>query len=128
MRQLWPDLVKKVGAKLGMRLVAAEAIGVEEPDVLVIAAKPGYNSLADPCGTDEAREKIEQCLQRLLRRPVTVRYQRSAAPEPSSSRPARPAEARRPELLAADPMVQKVVELFEARPLHLEYDDDPEPT
>ncbi len=126
-RQLWPDLVRKVGAKLGMRLVAAEAIGVEEPDVLVIAAKPGYNSLADPCGADEAREKVEQCLQRLLRRPVTVRYQRSAAPEPSSSRPTS-AEVRRPELLAGDSMVQKVVELFEARPLHLEYDDDPEPT
>ena len=31
---------------------------------------------------------------------------------------------RRPELLAADPMVQKIVELFEARPLHLEYHDD----
>ena len=46
-RQLWPDLVKKVGSTLGMKLVAAEAIEVESPDVLVIAAKPGYNSLAD---------------------------------------------------------------------------------
>jgi hypothetical protein len=27
-----------------------------------------------------------------------------------------------------DPMVQKVVELFEARPVHLEYEEDPEPT
>ena len=125
-RQVWPDLVKKVGAKLGMRLVAAEAIGVEEPDVLVIAAKPGYNSLADPCGADEAREKIEHCLQRLLRRPVTVRYQQSAAQDPSSSR-ASSADVRRPEILAGDPMVQKVVELFEARPMHLEYDNDPEP-
>jgi DNA polymerase-3 subunit gamma/tau len=124
-RQLWPDLVKKVGATLGMRLVAVEAIGVEEPDVLVIAAKPGYNSLADPCGTDEAREKVEHCLQRLLRRHVTIRYQQSAAAAPSSSRPSS-AERRRPEILAGDPMVQKVVELFEARPMHLEYDDDPE--
>jgi len=125
-RQLWPELVKKVGAKLGMRLVAVEAIGIEEPDILVIAAKPGYNSLADPCGTDEAREKLGQYLQRLLRRPVTVRYQQSAGLQPSGSRPAS-SEARRPELLAGDSMVQKVVELFEARPLHLEYDDDPEP-
>jgi DNA polymerase III subunit gamma/tau len=123
-RQIWPELVKKVGSPLSMRLAVTEAISVEEPDVLVIAAKPGYNSLADFCGTDEAREKIAHCLQRLLRRPVTVRYDRSLEPaqgcahEPFS-------EPRRPEILAADPMVQKVVELFEARPLHLEYDDDP---
>ena len=126
-RQLWPDLVKKVGSTLGMKLVAAEAIRVESPDVLVIAAKPGYNSLADSCGTDEAKERISHCLQRLLRRPVTVRYHRvvesmSPAPSPLAGEP------RPTEILAVDPMVQKVVELFEARPLHLEYDDDSEPT
>ena len=126
-RQIWPDLVKKVGSTLGMKLVAAEAIEVESPDVLVIAAKPGYNSLADSCGTDEAKERISHCLQRLLRRPVTVRYQRVV--ESMSPAPAAPAGEPRPtEILAVDPMVQKVVELFEARPLHLEYDDDSEPT
>ena len=124
-RQIWPELVKKVGSLLSMRLAVAEAISVEEPDVLVIAAKPGYNSLADSCGTDEAREKIAHCLQRLLRRPVTVRYHRSLEPaQGSAQEPC--SEPRRPEILAADPMVQKVVELFEARPLHLEYDDDPD--
>ena len=70
------ELVKKIGSPLSMRLAVAEAIGVEDSDVLVIAAKPGYNSLADSCGTDQAREKIAHCLQRLLRRPVTVRYHR----------------------------------------------------
>ncbi len=123
-RQVWPELVKKVGSPLSMRLAVAEAISVEEPDVLVIAAKPGYNSLADSCGTDEAREKIAHCLQRLLRRPVTVRYHRSLEPAQGSAHEPF-SEPRRPEILAADPMVQKVVELFEARPLHLEYDDDP---
>ncbi|MBV8310817.1 MAG: DNA polymerase III subunit gamma/tau, partial [Planctomycetaceae bacterium] len=124
-RQVWPELVKKVGSPLSMRLAVVEAISVEEPDVLVIAAKPGYNSLADSCGTDEAREKIAHCLQRLLRRPVTVRYHRSLEPAQGSAHEPF-SEPRRPEILAADPMVQKVVELFEARPLHLEYDDDPD--
>ncbi len=124
-RQIWPELVKKVGSLLSMRLAVAEAISVEEPDVLVIAAKPGYNSLADSCGTDEAREKIAHCLQRLLHRPVTVRYHRSLEPAQGSAHEPF-SEPRRPEILAADPMVQKVVELFEARPLHLEYDDDPD--
>jgi DNA polymerase-3 subunit gamma/tau len=126
-RQVWPELVKKVGSPLSMRLAVAEAVSVEDSDVLVIAAKPGYNSLADSCGTDEAREKIARCLQRLLRRPVVVRYQRSVEPAQGSAHEAFP-EPRRPEILAADPMVQKVVELFEARPLHLEYDDDPDST
>jgi DNA polymerase-3 subunit gamma/tau len=126
-RQVWPDLVKKVGSPLSMRLAAADAISVEEPDVLVIAAKPGYNSLADSCGTEEAREKIAHCLQRLLRRPVTVRYQHTSEPAQGNAHEPFP-EPTRPEMLAADPMVQKVVELFEARPLHLEYDDDPDST
>ncbi len=37
-------------------------------------------------------------------------------------------ESRSTEVLATDPMIQKVVELFEARPLHLEYEDGTEPT
>ncbi len=121
-RQLWPDLVKKVGSPLSVRLAQAEAIGVEDPDVLVIAAKPGYNSLADSCGTEAARERIAKSLQWLLRRPVSVRYHRlepvQAAPGLAVSQP------QGPDILASDSMVQKVVELFEARPVHLEYEED----
>jgi DNA polymerase-3 subunit gamma/tau len=121
-RQVWEELVKKVGPDLGWRLTQAEAIGVEGPDVLVIAAKPGYNSVADLCGSDEAREKIELCLQRLLHHHVTVRYEQSSEEVPADGAGIA-ADSRRPERLAADPMIQKVVELFEARPLHLDYDD-----
>jgi DNA polymerase-3 subunit gamma/tau len=126
-REIWPELVKKVGPTLGFRLVSAEPVAIEPPGVLVIAAKPGYNSLADSCATDEARTKIEQCLQRLLHRSVTVRYERTTVDETQGDRA--PAQgSRRPDLLAADPMVQKVVELFEARPvLPIEYEDDPVP-
>ena len=83
-RQVWEELVKKVGPNLGWRLTQAEAIGVEGPDVLVIAAKPGYNSVADLCGSDEAREKIEHCLQRLLHHHVTVRYEQSSEEAPAA--------------------------------------------
>ena len=101
----------------------------EGPDVLVIAAKPGYNSTwPTSAARAEAQAKIEQALQRLLHRPVTVRYERR--PPEVERRPMRgTAEARRPDALATDPMIQKVVELFEARPVQLEYDDDdPTPT
>jgi len=126
-RNVWPDLVKKVGANLGWRLSQVEPVGVVGSDVLVIAAKPGYNSLADACGTAEALEKIEQSLQRLIHRPVNVKYERS--PDVDNLAPdARQPEARRADALSSDPMVQKVVELFEARSLQLEYDDqDPSP-
>ena len=120
-RQIWEELVKKVGPNLGWRLTQAEAIGVEGPDLLVIAAKPGYNSVADLCGSDEARETIEHCLQRLLHRHVTVRYEPSSEEKPAAGAVAE--DSRRPDRLAADPMIQKVVELFEARPLHLDYDE-----
>jgi DNA polymerase-3 subunit gamma/tau len=124
-KRVWPELVKKIGSPLSMPLALAEPISVDDSDVLVIAAMPGYNSLADYCATDEARERIAQGLERLLRRSITVSYKRSAAPVSGASQEPL-SQPRRPEILAADPMIQKVVELFEARPMHLEYDDDPE--
>jgi hypothetical protein len=53
---------------------------------------------------------------------VTVRYEQSSEESPAAGAGIA-ADSRRPERLAADPMIQKVVELFEARPLHLDYDD-----
>ena len=118
-QKVWPDLLKKVGAGLSWRLSQAQPIGVDEPDVLVIAAKPGFNGVADPCGADDARKRIAECLQWLLQRPLTVRYESSA----SADYP-QPAEAdltpRRTDQYASDPLVQKVVELFEARVSHVD--------
>jgi DNA polymerase-3 subunit gamma/tau len=122
-RKAWPDLVKKVGASLGWRLSQVEPVAVVGSDVLVIAAKPGYNSVADACGDAEALVKIEQSLQRLIHRPVNVKYERSADSENVSPEP-RPGDSRRGDAISSDPMVQKVVELFEARSLKFEYDDE----
>ncbi len=71
-RKLWPDLVKKVGISLGWKLSQVEPIELDGPDVLVIAAKPGYNATFDECGTPEAQTKIGQALQRLIHRPVRI--------------------------------------------------------
>jgi DNA polymerase III subunit gamma/tau len=121
-REVWPDLIKKVGASLGWRLSQVEPVAALGSDVLVIAAKPGYNSMAEICGTPEALAKIGQGLQRLIHRPVNVKYERSSdggesAPDSHTK------ELRRSEAIMADPMVQKVMELFEARSCHLEVDD-----
>lgn len=118
-QKVWPDLLKKVGAGLSWRLSQAQPIGVDEPDILVIAAKPGSNGVAEPCGAEDARKRIAECLQWLLQRPLTVRYESSAPADYPQ-----PAEAdlapRRTDQYASDPLVQKVVELFEARVSHVE--------
>ncbi|AMV37242.1 DNA polymerase III subunit gamma/tau [Planctomyces sp. SH-PL62] len=116
--KIWPDLLKKVGPSLSWRLSQAQPIGVDEPGVLVIAAKPGYNSVADPCGTDEARSRIAECLQWLLQRPLKVRYESSQVGEAPADAPE--SGPRRLEQLMSDPLIQKVVELFEARVSHFE--------
>jgi DNA polymerase-3 subunit gamma/tau len=120
-RKVWPELAKAKG--LGWRLQThVEPVAVIPPDVLVIAPKAGYNSEADSYGTPEVLAKLELGLRRLFHRALEVRYERSATRDPSASGP-QASESRRADAVTADPMVQKVVELFEARPVQLDYDD-----
>jgi DNA polymerase-3 subunit gamma/tau len=120
-------LIKKVGTSLGWKLSQVEPVELEGPDVLVIAAKPGYNSAYDECGTPEAQTKIGQALQWLVRRPVKIKYIRRARQDQGEAE-SRQNEAQRANSLLKDPMVQRVLELFEARPVQMDYDeDDPSP-
>jgi len=99
------------------------------PDVLIIAAKPGLNSesVEDDSGTADVLAQLEKVIQKLIHRPVKIKYERTTGPD-GASLDSKQADSRRPDALMADPMVQKVVELFEARTLQLEYDDtDPTP-
>jgi hypothetical protein len=80
--------------------------------------------VADECEPPDAKTKIEHALERLLHRPVSIRFERvaeEAAPVVSS---ATLGPSRRDEL-AGDPMVQRVVELFEARPIQVEVEEEP---
>jgi DNA polymerase-3 subunit gamma/tau len=127
-RQIWGALEKKVG--LGLALVLSQAkdfVAISGPNVLAFRLPPGYNRVADECDTPESRPKIEQALASLLHRQVIIRFERSAeAPETQAEGDATAAPVRRrEEVLEGDPLVRKVVELFEARLLHPEYDDDP---
>ena len=91
-----------------------------------MAPKAGYNSEAEVLATPEALEALKLGLERLLHQVLTLRYERTAARD-AAEPPARPQANRRLETMMADPMVQKVVELFEARSVQLDY-DDPEAT
>ena len=100
-------------------------LAISGPNVLVIGVPSGYSMVSEKCDTPEARARIEKALLSLLHRPVTVRFEPiegDAAPSQATSPP--PDVKPRGEILETDPMVLKVVELFEARRLHTEYDED----
>jgi DNA polymerase III subunit gamma/tau len=129
-REVWPGFVKKLGLRLGVPLMPyadklSSYLAISGPDVLAIRVPTGYNHVSEACGTPEALAKIEHALQSLLRRPIKVRFDPCDG-ESASDAPVVGAPSPRPkdELLESDPMVRKVVELFEARRLHTEYDDD----
>jgi DNA polymerase-3 subunit gamma/tau len=137
-RQLWPDLFKKVGVKIGAllsRLDPARFV-LAPPDVLVIRVGAGYNWIVDECDQPEPRGRIEKELRKLLDQPVTVRFERFEEPggegpdRGGASNPGTPPSptpgsgARRPGNLDGDPMVQKVVQLFDARPVYTEVEDE----
>jgi len=134
-RDAWPALVKKLGLGLGVALSPyadrlAAHLAISGPGTLAMAIPAGYNHIADKCDTPAARARIEQALTALLHRPVAVRFERTAdepGAEAGSAAGSESTAARRRDEAAVDndPMVRKVVELFEARRLHLDYDDDP---
>ncbi len=121
-RKIWPELLAKLPHSTMWRLSQVEPIAVNGPDILVIAAKPGYNADGVDPGAPETLRDLGHKLHRLVHRPVTVRYERSASGKDGMA-DSRPAESRRTDSLMADPLVQKVVELFEARSVQLDYDE-----
>ncbi len=143
---VWPDLMKKVGVWIAMDLSRCQPTSVLAPNLLVIGGGTGYNgSIVEKCGAPEPKARIERELSKLLKRTVTIRFE-PAAEQPSDTRGttsssnheetsatgsdaliAGPvAGPRRHGELEGDPIVQKVVELFEARPVHLEVEEEPD--
>jgi DNA polymerase-3 subunit gamma/tau len=124
-RVAWKALPERVGAGLGIRLSQVGPRAVEPPNVVVIGVPPRYNYIADRCDAADSRARIEQALKQLLDRAVTVRFERDLAdPEPQ---PERSTRAERADELADDPFVRQAVELFDARRVKIEFDDEAEP-
>jgi DNA polymerase-3 subunit gamma/tau len=117
---LWPTLVANVGAEIGTSLNLVRPTALGGPDVLVIDVPAMYNWVADAFEKPEKRARIEAELRTLTGRPATIQFRRA---EPPAKAATPPAPARTDEL-ASDPLVQKMVQLFEARPVHVEYEAD----
>jgi DNA polymerase-3 subunit gamma/tau len=136
-RRAWDDLIRKVGMRLGVPLsrIKDAPIASPGPNLLVIRLDGGYNWVADECEAPEALARIEQELGHLLGRPVSLRFERGRDEEGDggSTRPGPPAgpgptpegAPRRPAEIEGDPMIQKVVQLFEARHVLTEVEDGP---
>jgi DNA polymerase-3 subunit gamma/tau len=119
-RRVWPDVLAKVPGRFTWRLSQVEQVAVTEPDVLVVAPKPGYTADENVC-TPDVLERVGRELQKVIRRPVAVRFQPATATADSPA-DGQDGEPRRADPLTSDPLVQKVVELFEARPVQMDYD------
>jgi DNA polymerase-3 subunit gamma/tau len=128
LRAAWPALREQVGQPLGLHLGKLLPTELPEPGVVVIAVPEHYNFAADSCDRDENRRRIEEALGRLFGRTLALRFRREREPAaPAEPRPAdAPRRPRRADELDADPLVQDVVKLFEARPVHVEIDDEAE--
>jgi hypothetical protein len=122
-RRIWPALIKKVGVRIGVPLSQAENfLAISGPNSLAVRLPTGYNGTALECDTPEALAKIEEVLEGLLHRSLVLRFENSRVEGESQPSTAPPVEQKR-EMFQGDPMVKKVVELFEARFLHSEPDD-----
>ena len=134
LREHWPAFVKKLGLGLGIHLMPYNEklsgfLATSAPNHLVFRVPNGYNHVAEKCDTPEGRQKIEQALRSVLHRPVSVRFERVDGPgfgaDPAAVAGPGPAPPprKRDEPLEGDPMVRKMVELFEARLLHVDDED-----
>jgi DNA polymerase-3 subunit gamma/tau len=116
---VWPRLAERVGKALSGPLKHLQPAAIFGPDTLAVTVDSGYNWAADRCETPEAKSRIESALQSVLGRTVSLRIERVVSEAPVVSVP-------HPGELSDDPLVQRVVELFEARPVRIEAEGQPD--
>jgi DNA polymerase-3 subunit gamma/tau len=119
----WPELPGHVGVRYGVPLSRVKPDEVRAPDLLVIRLAPVYNWVADQCDNPEALAKIGAALESLLGRPAKLCFERTES-EPEPSAPAAPLPPSKADELAADPLVRQVVELFEARLVRVDAEEE----
>ncbi|MEO6808124.1 MAG: DNA polymerase III subunit gamma/tau [Isosphaeraceae bacterium] len=115
----WSEICAEVGTGIGSYLSRLQPIAIVGTDLLAIGVPGSYNWAADACEKDEARNRIEVALRSRFGRALTIRFDREEAPAQQRS-----AEPVRDDDLATDPLILKAVQLFEARRVHVEVEDE----
>ena len=118
----WPGWVDGLEPDLSTKLARCAPAAIAGPGQLVIAFDRAYNWVADMCDTLEARTRIESKVGMWLGKPVSIRIDR---PPEEPLPPSRTAVAiSRDEALKDDPMIKQIVELFEAKAIRVDVEDD----
>jgi DNA polymerase-3 subunit gamma/tau len=122
--RVWPQFLTSptLGIRLASLFSQVRPTAVEPPHRVVIGLPHRYNYIAEECENHDVRAKVESALATALGRLARFRFDRSA--EPEVVEPARTGPAANVQELASDPLVQRLVELFEARKVRVEVDDD----
>jgi DNA polymerase-3 subunit gamma/tau len=122
--RVWPQFLTSptLGIRLASLFSQVRPTAVEPPHRVVIGLPHRYNYIAEECENHDVRAKVESALAAALGRLARFRFDRSA--EPEVIEPARTGPAANVQELASDPLVQRLVELFEARKVRVEVDDD----
>jgi DNA polymerase-3 subunit gamma/tau len=129
LREAW-SLVAAALGPLGKRLAMLEPAAVPEPDSVLIGVPSACNWAADLLSEGDAPARVEAAFREVFGRRVTVRLDRAESPgrRPEADGSPRPAPAARVrhEQLEADPLVQEIVKLFDARPVRIDAEDEAE--
>ena len=84
-----------------------------------------YNFSADACELPENRSKIESALRAALERPLILEFERQSLAQPVVRRESPSAnKSLKHKDLEEDNLVQDLIKLFEARPIHVEVEDE----
>jgi DNA polymerase-3 subunit gamma/tau len=118
----WEALLERLEGVAG-RLRGMTPTGPDESGAVVLMHPPSYNWAIAAIRQSDSLPRIEGTLSELLGRRVSVRFQLDEqAAEPERPRPALDPEAGRNAL--EDPLVSRLLELFDARTLRVEADPD----
>ena len=129
LRHAWPGWAATLGPELAGKLAQFRPVAVEDdPAVLVIEPDAGYNWLVDAFDRGDLRSKAEAAVRQWAGRPVALQLRRAA--EAASPAPARhPAQVAKDDRFRDEPLIQFLVEKFEAKAVRVEVeDDDPKPS
>ena len=120
----WSGWVASLPKELSSRLVHLRPTAFPEPGLLVIEPISGYNNhVVDACERPDIRNKIESSLRQWLPGPIAIQFRKLVEARVSS--PGRhPSAVAKGEGLQDDPIVKLILELFEARAVRVEVEED----
>ena len=112
-----------MGTSLGTKISVVKPTAINPPDEVVIELPARQSWVADQCERPEAIDKIETKLGSMMGRKLRVVFVRSD--EPAENEAVLPLNTvERADELAVDSMVQKVTELFDARRVRIDFEEE----